>query len=148
MKTQWIILVAFLVSFVWSQKVEPDNDGFMAGSYGEFMDGKSSQGHLWYTGVGFTTFGSLSLIIASHYDGLAAIDRNEAAVLFQSGESGDAYMSAYSRTKDLEDKRNVYWKVGLAMGMVGAGIIAYELFIKEDVIVQAKLDGVQVKVGF
>lgn len=149
MRMHWILALLIMTSSLWAQKVESEKD-FVNESYEEFLRGKKKQSYLWYSGTVIGGVGVLSLIVGSHFDGKAAEKRNPAAILHEGGEeeNRDRYEKIHSEMNDLRDQRDVFWQVGLGLGVLGAGLMIMDFAISEDVTVAPKMDGVQLAVRF
>lgn len=120
---------------------------FVSSSVDEFAKGKNKQSIMWYIGSITGGVGAFSLVLSAHYDGLAAVERNKAAAIYESN-SNEGYSEAYNNMNELKDKRNALFSTGMILGAIGGGIVLYELFIVDDVKLQPTIDGAQVSVRF
>jgi hypothetical protein len=148
MRFNWIVVLLILSGGLWAQKVE--EQGFVGESYDEFIRGKKKQSYMWYSGAVIGGFGVLSLVIGSHFDGLAAVKRNEASALIESNDDSKKtlYVETYGDMEDLRDKRDIFWQVGLIGGAIGGGLMILDFALSQDVSIAPKVDGVQVAVRF
>lgn len=149
MRMHWILALLIMANGLWAQKVEQD-ENFVNESYEEFLRGKKKQSYLWYSGTVIGGVGVLSLIVGSHFDGKAAVKRNEAAILWEGAEeeNRELYEKTHGEMNDLRDQRDVFWQVGLGLGVLGAGLMIVDFAISDDVTIAPKMDGVELAVRF
>lgn len=107
---------------------ELDSSTVLGRSYQDFMSSKKEKSGWWYTGTVLAGTGALSLVTASHFDGIAALHRNQAARYLEEGVNRNGYYDERSQMMTWKDRRNVAWQVGLGLGTVGLGIMALDLW--------------------
>lgn len=122
------MILAALMCAVLSPAFELDSNTLVGRSYQDFMSAKQEKSGWWYTGTVIAGWGAVSLVAASHFDGIAALHRNQAARYFEAGNNKPGYLSEREQMLNWKDRRDIAWQVGLGLGLVGGTIMGIDLF--------------------
>lgn len=122
------MIVAALLSAALCPAFELDSSTVIGRSYQDFMSSKKEKSGWWYTGTVLAGMGATTLVAASHFDGIAALHRNQAARYLEAGVNRQGYYDERSQMYTWKDRRNVAWQVGLGLGGLGLGIMALDLW--------------------
>lgn len=147
MQNKPLLLIVLMATTIWSQQVEPkplEQPKAMESS----MDAKTMHKYFYYTGLGLTGLGVLTLGIAAHYDGLATDERDRANIIYQERMNSAEYSRAYKRTNDLGDTRDVLFITSGSLLLLGAGLLTFDYFHGERFFINTSPNGIQASVRF
>lgn len=82
---------------------------------------------LWYSGVVLVGTGALSLVAGSHFDGIAALHRNQAARYLRAGNQAEGFYQERVQMQTWLDRRNLAWQVGLGLASLGGTLMLVDL---------------------
>lgn len=114
----------------------------------EMLQVKKSKSAWWYTGTVLAGTGALSLVAGSHFDGVAALHRNQAARLLHQSASAEEFYAERQNMQKWLDRRNLAWQIGLGLGALGGSLMLIDLWHQKHVQVQVQPTGLQVQKSF
>lgn len=104
----------------------------VSAAYADFKEGKQEQTFFWYSGTVLAGSGALSLVLGSHFDGLAAKARNRAAYNYENQIDPVLYRQDRQLMQDRKDSRDLLFTIGLSLGVVGGSMMAYDWFFNQN----------------